>query len=209
LRRVRFSQRIDDRTFHRLDIDGNGVLAGEELVRAGDTLRRFDQNDDDMVIRTELNSQPNITGPGVPNTRTTPVSTVLLLNPDEPRQQLAYQLLSRLDTGRPGGSKVKDQRLSRDEIGLEVEAFAALDENGDERLDREELVPLSRPARTGHRTDHPARACSARSLPGRARRPRSHDGTRRLLAPARVANRRQADCRSSWGTSGSTCRPKT
>ena len=53
---------------------------------------------------------------------------------------MVHQLLNRLDTGGLEGSKTKDHRLSRAEIGLGADAFKEFDNDGDETLDSDELM---------------------------------------------------------------------
>jgi Ca2+-binding EF-hand superfamily protein len=130
-----------DATFARLDADGDGVLSHAELERTSESLRKFDQNDDDVVSRAELMPFQN---PAIPvaalRTRNEPASNVVLVRPNESRLQLAQEVVDRLDKGGPRGTGVEDQRLSQSESRLERGTFAALDVNDDESIDSDELM---------------------------------------------------------------------
>ena len=136
------SESEQDTTFARIDANGDGTLSAEERAQAASLLRRFDQNDDESLSVFELAEFRNpIFGNGMQQQQAGAAEPpVVLLDPGASRIRMVHQLLNRLDTGGPTGSKTKDHRLSRAEIGLGAEAFKEFDNDGDETLDSDELM---------------------------------------------------------------------
>jgi Ca2+-binding EF-hand superfamily protein len=140
-----------DTTFAALDRHGDGALTTEERDEAATVLRRFDQNDDELVSSTELAAfrDPNAESSAqeAAGQMQAPArggiqaeGPVLRLDRSGSRVQMVRQLLNRFDTGGPGGARAKDQRLSRSEIRLAAEVFRAFDQNRDGSLDSVELL---------------------------------------------------------------------
>ncbi len=136
------SESEQDTTFARIDANGDRTLSAEERAQAASLLRKFDQNDDESLSVFELAEFRNpIFGNGMQQPQAGGAEPpVVLLDPGASRIRMVQQLLNRLDTGGPMGSKTKDHRLSQAEIGLGAEAFKEFDNDGDETLDSDELM---------------------------------------------------------------------
>jgi Ca2+-binding EF-hand superfamily protein len=135
------SESDQDTTFARIDGNGDGTLSAEERTQAAAVLRKFDQNDDESLSVGELAAFRNpIFGLGMQQQRGVSEPPVVVLDPGASRIRMVQQLLNRLDTGGAEGSKTKDHRLSRAEIGLGAETFKQFDNDGDEMLDSDELM---------------------------------------------------------------------
>ncbi len=135
------SESDQDTTFVRIDTNGDGTISAEERAQAASLLRRFDQNDDETLSAGELAEFRNpIFGMAMQQQQNAPEPPVVLLDPGASRIRMVHQLLNRLDTGGVEGSKTKDHRLSRAEIGLGSDAFKEFDNDGDETLDSDELM---------------------------------------------------------------------
>jgi Ca2+-binding EF-hand superfamily protein len=130
-----------DRTFARIDTSGDGTLSPGERAEAAVRLRSVDQNDDEVISADELAAFRNpFFRFAAPSPQGGGAAPVVLLDPGVSRIRMVQQLLNRLDIGGPDGGKAGDHRLSRAEAGLEAEAFAAFDNDGDGTLDSDELM---------------------------------------------------------------------
>src|SRR5262245_6751186 len=126
---------ISDTLFKLLDQDKDGKLSKQELLEADKILARLDGDDDEMVTAQEIVPNPNVAlgrvlatpvapaGPASPR-----VGASFYTPPIDADAGLALLLLSHYDAD-------KNRTLSRTEIGLSREAFAALDTNKDGELD--------------------------------------------------------------------------
>jgi Ca2+-binding EF-hand superfamily protein len=139
-------ERLTEALFKYLDVDKDGKLSRDELLRAPTSLRKLDVDDDELLTRQELllvantpvvvmpvdNAMP----PGVQATS----SAFLLLNPGDQPACWTDLLLKHYD-------KDHNHKLSRVEIGLPKEVFDRLDTNQDGELDAAELAHfVARPA---------------------------------------------------------------
>ena len=128
--------------FARLDRNSDGRLTRDELKAAEKILLALDTNDDECVSASELLANPNRTRSVVapappamagPPTRPTgpPPQEVLVFASGVPATAIT-QLVKRYD-------KDKDEKLTREELGLETAPFEALDKDKDGKLTAKEL----------------------------------------------------------------------
>ena len=107
-------------------------------------LRLLDQNDDETISLAEQAPfrDPVIAGTVISHAEDRRRAAGLLADAARPGRGHApgrAQVLNRYDSGGPEARRPRDHRLSRTEIGLPAEVFAAYDGNDDETLDRDEL----------------------------------------------------------------------
>jgi Ca2+-binding EF-hand superfamily protein len=137
------SDALSEAIFARLDADKDGALSEAEAGKAGRALALLDENDDEILTAAEIQGTP--AGYAVQ-----PLSTPLVAGGEQvfvldrsartPLKQgfaLADAALARYD-------RDKDRKLSRAEMELSGPVFAGLDTNKDGKLDRLELIRLSR-----------------------------------------------------------------
>jgi Ca2+-binding EF-hand superfamily protein len=123
--------------FAKLDTDGDKKLSRAELEAAETSLRKIDRDDDETIRLEEIQAYRNpyygqaMAQGAQANPEKAPFA---LLGPTESRAKLVRRLIARYDRG------AKDDALARAEIGLEPEAFANADGDGDGRLDADELI---------------------------------------------------------------------
>jgi len=144
--------------FPQLDTNRDGKLSAEELTGALRTLRKLDLDDDETISAAELNpignplafqQQQQQNAP-----RTSSTSPFLGPGSDESLPKQIRRLIEKYDTIDPlksgvEGSKVRNQKLSAQELGLSAAAFAQYDGDGDGQLDFDELRQfLSHPEST-------------------------------------------------------------
>jgi len=149
---------LSENLFARLDRDKDGKLSREELAQATTSLVKLDLDDDEAVTPQEVAAnifQLPMQGPFVqagvgsvqPNPYGQPAmgalpddTLVSVINTANPPGRLARQLLIRYGSG---DTRIRDRKLSREEIGLDREAFDQLDTNKDGVLDADELARFS------------------------------------------------------------------
>jgi Ca2+-binding EF-hand superfamily protein len=141
------ADQLNEALFNLLDTNKDGKLSKEELAAAPAVLGKLDQDEDEMITTDELlgNSNPSSAGiagfvvaqPGAPVPQGS--GPFLALGPGESPAKLARELLTRYGKGK--------KTLSRADLGLDKDTFAALDADGDGTLDSEELAHFAdRPA---------------------------------------------------------------
>jgi Ca2+-binding EF-hand superfamily protein len=127
--------------FKYLDTDKDGKLSKEELQHAEVSLRKLDLDDDETISTEELLPTPSPFFRNLPAAQPfRPASAeapFVLVEPNDSGEALAAQLLKHFD-------RDKNQRLSREEIGLEKTIFDQLDANRDGELDAAELRSYGR-----------------------------------------------------------------
>ncbi len=130
----------------------DGKLDLSKLVKADDLVARLDTNDDETLDANELSvpdplaqvqvmiPQPGMMMPAMQPGRLQMGESSFLLVPKETgagrlteRLALSKELITRYD-------KDKSSKLTRDEIGLDIDSFKNLDRNGDGLLDAIELL---------------------------------------------------------------------
>src|SRR5439155_11901066 len=130
--------------FDLLDTNKDGKLSKEELAAVPQVLLKLDEDQDEMVAPRELVTDTNALGglagligmrggprePETSNAFLVPVTT-----PDTVPADLVKRMLARY---RKDGKKAES--LTIGELGLDREAFARLDTNGDGELSADELA---------------------------------------------------------------------
>jgi len=132
------SSRNDLEVFKLLDSDGSGLLERKELEASSDLVLSKDDDGDECVSFQEFFPPPPDPDPmAVPlgAARPTPMATVADLVRDAQEPLLARRLLVKYDRDR-------DLQLTAAELHWPAARIAALDADGNERLDAEELAHL-------------------------------------------------------------------
>ena len=133
--------------FARLDTNGDGKLSSSELTDALKTLHKLDLDDDETISLAELNPLGNGAGlNAMPanGARNPAKSPFLGVGSDESISKQIGRLIDKYDSVDPlksgvEGATVRNQKLSRQELGLSVASFARFDGDGDGQLDFDEL----------------------------------------------------------------------
>ena len=133
--------------FARLDTNGDGKLSSSELTDALKTLHKLDLDDDETISLAELNPVGNGAGLNAmpANGARNPVKSPFLgMGPDESISKQIRRLIDKYDSVDPlksgvEAATVRNQKLSRQELGLSVASFARFDGDGDDQLDFDEL----------------------------------------------------------------------
>jgi Ca2+-binding EF-hand superfamily protein len=130
-----FAEMVSKAIFRHLDKNGDGRLTKEEVQQAESLLEKLDLNEDEMLSLNEI-------VPEIALGRANPVVTVdqneiarkfIVATPLQPASHLAQTLLHYYD-------RDKDFHLTREESGLDAEAFGKLDRDGNGKLDVPELA---------------------------------------------------------------------
>jgi Ca2+-binding EF-hand superfamily protein len=136
------AEAINARLFELLDTDKDGKLSRKELEAAPEILARLDADEDEMLTPAELQGQGGIppgdgfgkfafaVDPGAAMASRQPFHQV---GDGDSDPALGKRLLERY-------GKRSDKGLSAKQLGLDQEAFAALDRDGDGLLDVKELA---------------------------------------------------------------------
>ena len=138
------SPRLSSALFQRIDVDGDGKLSRAELLNARTRLEFFDANEDEIISsaellgRTEANAARPVARRGAAPAAPSSDSSDLILLPGKLQEAVQQILLLHSDG--------KNKFIRRADFGHDPSTFAALDTNGDGKLDVAELEAwLSRP----------------------------------------------------------------
>lgn len=136
--------------FQKLDANGDGKLAVDELTNALEVLRKLDRDDDETISVMELqplNGQPRpVQRPGM-NPAAAATNPFVSLSSGESLPKMIRRVVDKYDTADPAKSGVtslstKNQKLSPKELGLSEAEFVKYDVDGDGQLDFAELRQL-------------------------------------------------------------------
>ncbi len=134
-----------------MDIDQDGQLSRDEFAAASKTLHKTDLDDDETISIAELRpvQNPFVVRSTQRGTNTNQTPTFTTLSATGSPSKLVSQLLDRYDRAKTAesgsnASRKKDQNLSRDEIGLELDTFQQVDADGNGLLDFTELMQFVR-----------------------------------------------------------------
>ncbi|HVU88406.1 MAG TPA: hypothetical protein VHD36_13885 [Pirellulales bacterium] len=130
----------DDPLFAILDHDNDQLLDATEMTAGLDRLQRFDRDEDETYSEFELRADGNPFGNQVfaaPTPGGVPGTLLLAPVPDQPPAEICDAIVARYDSA-PTGEQ-KDRLLTREELQLAQEEFAAADKDASGKLDQAEL----------------------------------------------------------------------
>ncbi len=132
--RISSTQPTSSGLFERIDGNHDQMLSQSELRGVYAALQKFDRNDNEFIESTELGLALGRIGGTLSGTQRTmrAADAKFVRLPSDAKTSLGETVLAYYDTD-------SDDRLSREECGLQTERFANLDRNGDETLDLAEL----------------------------------------------------------------------
>jgi Ca2+-binding EF-hand superfamily protein len=132
------AKQVNDGIYKRLDKSGDGSLTADKVAGLYEKLRALDENEDEMLDMSELNTRSNngdYAGVAVLTlgTRLATVAEPTLLEVAQNREAgLVKQMMDKYDRN-------KDGKLTPAEVGLSAALFAKLDANKDGFLESGEL----------------------------------------------------------------------
>ncbi len=133
--------------FPKLDLDSDGKLSKTELESAPANLRRYDQNDDDLLTNTELQQSAPEEQAMSSQRLAGALGQLMVVNPDDSASAVPRRLLESYDkASRDPVSRTfrRDEKLSLSELKVSAETFQQADRNSDGKLDRAELSQLAK-----------------------------------------------------------------
>ena len=132
--------------FPKLDLDFDGKLSKTELESAAAKLRRYDQNDDDLLTNQELQQSPPEEQAMTSQRLAGALGQLIVVNPNDSASVVPRRLLESYDkSSRDPVSRTfrRDEKLSPSELKVSPETFQQADRNTDGKLDRAELSLLA------------------------------------------------------------------
>ena len=132
--------------FPKLDVNQDGVFSRDEIAGAGQKLRRYDLNEDDVVSAGELQQGMATEQAAADQNMSGILRFLVVVESAERGLANSRRLLELYDkASRDPSTRTfrRDERLSRTELLIEPDAFDRADGNHDGQLDRKELSRLS------------------------------------------------------------------
>lgn len=130
---------LNEALFKRLDTDMDGKISRAELERAVEVLKKVDLNEDEIITQDELldraprNDQPALVDPlGDPSEPAQGSPDFFAIDSDDLAASVRQIIAAR--------GKNKAQSLSKADSSMDDKLFAAVDKNGDGKLDLAELT---------------------------------------------------------------------